>query len=45
MSAVAVRVLSMETSFHIYSRPPTDINPMAIFYVLNLQIKFRYLLF
>ena len=38
-------ILSTEDSFYIYVRPLTEINVIASFCALNLQIKFWYLLF
>jgi len=38
-------ILNTEARFYIYERPLTEINVTAMFYALNLQIKFRYLLF
>jgi len=39
------QILSTEDSFYIYERPLTEINVIASFCVLNLRIKFWYLLF
>ena len=39
------QILSTEDSFYIYDRPLTEINVIASFCVLNLWIKFWYLLY
>ena len=39
------QILSAEASFYIYDRPLTDTNIIASICVLNLQMKFLYLLF